>query len=65
MPTLRACPFCGNREIEIDHLGNEDRSFFVANCRTCQADGPISRTEDDAIDLWNTRRRPSKGDGQH
>lgn len=59
---LRACPFCGSRNITTDQLGNEARPFFVMTCGNCQADGPVEVTEAQAAEAWNTRVE-SKGDG--
>jgi Lar family restriction alleviation protein len=59
---LKPCPFCGSLDLEVDHLGDEERPFFVVSCSTCEAEGPISRTELRARQAWNTRRR-RKHDG--
>lgn len=60
--SIKPCPFCGSRETQVDQLGNEERPFFVVSCRKCEAEGPIARAEDRAVEAWNTRRR-SKHDG--
>lgn len=62
---LRECPFCGSSNTPM--VGHEDweQLIFVA-CFECGASGPSvqkgdwgkpQEDEDEAVKLWNTRRR--------
>lgn len=61
MPLVH-CPFCGSRNLAVEHLGDHEHPFFVVTCRECEADGPIKPTAAEAMDAWNTRRSHD-GDG--
>ncbi len=58
------CPFCGSRDLSIDHLGDGEREFFCVTCGQCEADGPIMRTEEGAVEAWNMRRKPDGEQGE-
>ena len=58
------CPFCGERELELDYSRGEDDAFVT--CENCFARGPVAtlgcRDEDEdgpidlekeAVELWN------------
>lgn len=46
---LKRCPFCKNTDV-----GLNDTKEWVT-CNKCWAEGPYGTTEDDAVNLWNTR----------
>lgn len=61
------CPFCGSDVVthpnDIAGVGSQNGvphvdSFYV-HCDGCGADGPIERTHQDAITLWNNRGKPN------
>lgn len=60
---LNPCPFCGKRDLEVQHLGSAERRFFVVACEGCEAEGPIARSAIKASEAWNTRAAP-KSDGE-
>lgn len=47
---LRPCPFCGNEEIELYTIIG-----FYVTCEKCGAEGPGSKSKNDAICKWNRR----------
>lgn len=53
-PDLLACPFCEG----IDHLvlgeTSKDEIWWVI-CNSCDAEGPVARSEGEAVALWNYR----------
>lgn len=54
-PKLLPCPFCGSKK---GRVWNSDNLFVM--CFKCYAKGPTSyevQTEDEAIALWNRRKR--------
>ena len=54
---LRACPFCGNIELEVKscQLFVYGGFEYMVGCDDCNCRGPRHRTEEDAIDHWNDR----------
>lgn len=48
---IKPCPFCGNRDLRTEGMGASHNVY----CNQCEADGPVGRTEDQAVELWNTR----------
>lgn len=46
---IAPCPFCGGDAVNIKPWGRE---FFV-QCPTCNAEGPLQKGEDEAIEWWN------------
>jgi Lar family restriction alleviation protein len=63
---LNACPFCGSRTIQVhDISADRHHKFFAAECRSCEAEGPIARTAKLAAEAWNTRKPPSPDGGPH
>ena len=52
------CPFCGEPQLDIET--EEDYYIF---CQACCARGPLSCTEDEAVDLWNARFPPPESGG--
>lgn len=54
------CPFCTSRRSQV--LLDECQ----VECRDCGAHGPVAKTHDEAVELWN--KRPSgngNGDAKH
>jgi hypothetical protein len=52
---LKKCPFCYGRDIEIrplKSLNSEKISEFATSCKSCNAMGPIGKSETEAMDLW-------------
>jgi Lar family restriction alleviation protein len=53
------CPFCGDSELEIiesEFEDNQEGEGLTVYC-DCGAQGPASKTEDEAILKWNSRFR--------
>lgn len=56
---MSECPFCGSDAVspgysiclEIDEVNGR-----FGECSNCGAMGPIAKTEEAAIELWNERR---------
>lgn len=46
---LKPCPFCGSG----CHLADTDNKWIA--CNSCDAEGPVRYTEQEAIAAWNTR----------
>lgn len=45
---LKPCPFCGSVDVSI-------LMQSLISCRQCEAEGPPSDTEEEAIAAWNRR----------
>ncbi len=54
MPTeeLKPCPFCGEKENLIIHMGTGWQYFVI--CKKCNADR-FAESKENAIKAWNTR----------
>jgi Lar family restriction alleviation protein len=61
---IRPCPFCTNRDVEVDTLGDESRQFYAVSCDDCKATGPLSNSYEGAVEAWNMRDKKPGGDGQ-
>ncbi|KVZ26986.1 hypothetical protein WL14_00645 [Burkholderia cepacia] len=48
---LAPCPFCGMKARLFPML----TSGFSVSCLHCEAEGPMRRTEPEAIEAWNSR----------
>ncbi|QYC10595.1 Lar family restriction alleviation protein [Brevundimonas nasdae] len=48
------CPFCAAHKIGVSRRGGVR---FWARCLSCEAEGPTSRTPEEAIARWNARHR--------
>lgn len=51
---LKPCPFCGG--LEIYDTSRETYSFWLF-CKDCGAYGPVGKNYENAVKLWNDRRR--------
>lgn len=52
------CPWCGGHDIKVKPLwGGKYR--FVA-CETCRAAGPVAKTDEEALRLWDERATPGE-----
>jgi Lar family restriction alleviation protein len=61
---MKPCPFCWSDDLELidqpcsdepDPNDPDDKPFRVVTCNRCGADGPVSSTDDVAVDRWNRR----------
>ena len=52
MAELKPCPFCGKDRLYVHQDSAEE---FIILCLKCGTTGPISPTEQQAIDAWNKR----------
>ena len=50
--TVSSCPFCGGFELQIH---KKEKVGWYVFCDICQIAGPIGRTENSAVNKWNTR----------
>lgn len=50
MSEFKSCPFCGGDAF----MNLEGRKFWI-ECRGCAAETGCFKTEDEAIEAWNTR----------
>lgn len=48
--TLLPCPFCGK---EATH--DTDGELCWIRCMTCDSEGPVTETDEQAAESWNTR----------
>ena len=48
--TLKPCPFCKGNDISV-----YGASVYWAECGDCFCEGPVCKTEKEAIKAWNTR----------
>lgn len=51
MDDLLPCPFCGSADVKI----TQKKSLFDVVCHECICTGPLSLTEKQAVEDWNTR----------
>ncbi len=54
---LKACPFCGSRDVELRDSINNDafRNAFEACCNNCGGRTGLSVHREDVVDAWNRR----------
>lgn len=51
-PTFRPCPFCGATDgFRVKPVW---KTYWFVACR-CKAAGPVAKTQDQAVELWNGR----------
>ncbi len=53
---LLSCPFCGGIP-RFDNDENPSGALMNVECCNCGAIGPIRRSRDEAVRLWNQRAR--------
>ena len=51
MEKLKPCPFCGSDDIEL----STGLAEYWAFCHDCTATTSMERTQEEAIQVWNTR----------
>lgn len=63
MESLKACPFCGGKaKLDYFYIGGE--KYFFGRCLSCGYDVPVvSRSEEEAIEIWNRRAEELKNGG--
>jgi len=49
-----ACPFCNGENLDLETSESLVDEYFVS-CATCNATGPVTDSEHDAIVEWNER----------
>lgn len=55
-PTLLHCPFCkGEARLYHQELNDCPDSYFVIECRSCEASSGYKINEKEAIEAWNQR----------
>lgn len=63
----RRCPFCGNPDLQLIVIPGKDgfRTRFAVRCNYddggCGAEGGWRHDPDEALDVWNQRRRKWHG----
>jgi Lar family restriction alleviation protein len=53
--TIKPCPFCGSKNLDIELL-SDNRSRV--RCCCCKLHGPIASNKKDSIVFWNKALRP-------
>lgn len=53
---VKACPFCGEWNLELQN--SKDSDFVFVNCNNCFAMGPWENHPSEAIEKWNKRTEP-------
>lgn len=59
MDDLKPCPFCGADDVEYV---NPNGCWFAV-CYSCEAEGPVAYSADDAAEAWNRRAAPADKQG--
>ena len=63
----KRCPFCGNPELQLITIPGKDgfRTKFAVRCNYdeggCGGAGGIYNTPEEAVAMWNQRRRKYRG----
>lgn len=52
MDELKRCPFCGSTHQRVKPVW---KTYWFVACDCCKAGGPVAKTKDDAIGMWNAR----------
>ena len=55
---MKACPFCGRRDLEVIPVSAFDRGVFAeyrVRCGYCGAEGETCNTKQGARKAWDTR----------
>lgn len=53
---LKSCPFCGGKAIILHTDPSYQLSHFFVTCNSCGVETPrVSRTREQAIEVWNRR----------
>lgn len=52
---MNHCPFCGSDSLEPTYSIAANRHYVA--CNDCDADGPIARSEEEAIEKWDKAPR--------
>ena len=55
MEKLEPCPFCNSERIGAT-INTLFSNQYYAHCIDCWAQGPLCRTQKEAIKKWNTRK---------
>lgn len=55
--SLRECPFCGGNNVDVFNWEvTFQGDYFKAYCKDCDFELKPQRTEEEAIEAWNTRK---------
>jgi len=53
---LPPCPFCGGKLLRFENLSASDddglHDGYQVHCRSCQANGPLMATKEQAVSRW-------------
>jgi len=60
----KICPFCGSENTIFINGVLDGIDYLRVACCACNAEGPLGGTKDEALRLWNTRRRKARKDGE-
>jgi len=60
MSKLKPCPFCGSKNIGIQHMDKNDARIYQVYCIPCWANRGWFDTEEDAIAWWNKRKEDNE-----
>jgi len=56
----KICPFCGSTNTELTNEALDRLDYYQVLCQSCYARGPLGDTIEEALSLWNIRRRKAK-----
>ncbi len=52
---IKPCPFCGSDETQVDSTID-----YRVECKRCEAQGPKSKSFNEAIGTWNNRMKKNE-----
>lgn len=52
---LKPCPFCGGKAKLVETYVEKGIWVYSVDCSNCKTRQQVSKTEEEAINAWNTR----------
>jgi Lar family restriction alleviation protein len=51
---IKPCPFCKSDDVDLSSCGGfKDGDEYWVMCMNCLAEGPVARSEEEAVLPWN------------